>query len=164
MQFHAPESPCHNRSSISEASLFSIGSRRRGGTRIRRLGQRDRVLFTNLLPMNPEIRPNTIHANIDIICSPYAARFGVFRPGLDLSCAFRELVSLMRQWFEATLSKLSRKSETTVAIRYALSRWDALLRYTDDGHIEIDNNAAERSLRGVALGRNYAQSAIMRSW
>ena len=43
-----------------------------------------------------------------------------------------------------------------MAIRYALSRWDALMRYIDDGHIEIDNNAAERSLRGVALGRkNY---------
>jgi hypothetical protein len=39
--------------------------------------------------------------------------------------------------------------------------WDALTRYIKDGHIEIDNNAAERSLRGVALGRNYAQSAIM---
>jgi hypothetical protein len=50
-----------------------------------------------------------------------------------------------------------------VAIRYALSRWDALLRYIEDGHIEIDNNAAERSLRGVALGRNYAQFPIMRS-
>jgi transposase len=68
----------------------------------------------------------------------------------------RPLVDSMRQWFEATLSKLSRKSETTVAIRYALSRWDALTRYIEDGHIEIDNNAAERSLRGVALGRkNY---------
>ena len=66
------------------------------------------------------------------------------------------LVESMRQWFETTLSKLSRKSETTVAIRYALSRWDALTRYIEDGHIEIDNNAAERSLRGVALGRkNY---------
>ncbi len=53
-------------------------------------------------------------------------------------------------------SKLSRKSDTTAAIRYALSRWDALLRYSNDGHIEIDNNAAERALRAVALGRkNY---------
>jgi Transposase IS66 family/IS66 C-terminal element len=60
------------------------------------------------------------------------------------------------RWFEATLSKLSRKSETTAAIRYALPRWDALTRYMEDGHIEIYNNAAERSLRGVALGRkNY---------
>jgi transposase len=68
----------------------------------------------------------------------------------------KPLVDSLRQWFEATLSKLSRKSETTVAIRYALSRWDALTHYIEDGHIEIDNNAAERSLRGVALGRkNY---------
>ena len=68
----------------------------------------------------------------------------------------KPLLESLRQWFEATLSKLSRKSETTVAIRYALSRWDALLRYIEDGRIEIDNNAAERSLRGVALGRkNY---------
>jgi Transposase IS66 family/Transposase domain (DUF772) len=68
----------------------------------------------------------------------------------------KPLTESMRQWFEATLSMLSRKSETTVAIRYALSRWDALTRYIEDGHIEIDNNAAERSLRSVALGRkNY---------
>ena len=68
----------------------------------------------------------------------------------------KPLVDSLRQWFEATLSKLSRKSETTMAIRYSLSRWDALTRYLEDGHIEIDNNAAERSLRGVALGRkNY---------
>jgi transposase len=42
------------------------------------------------------------------------------------------------------------------AIRYALTRWAALTRYRDDGCIEIDNNAAERALRAVALGRkNY---------
>ena len=47
-------------------------------------------------------------------------------------------------------------STTTAAIRYALSRGDGLTCYLEDGHIEIDNNAAERSLRGVALGRkNY---------
>lgn len=68
----------------------------------------------------------------------------------------KPLLDSLRQWFETTLSKLSRKSETTAAIRYALSRWDALLRFVDDGRIEMDNNAAERSLRGVALGRkNY---------
>jgi transposase len=68
----------------------------------------------------------------------------------------KPLLDSLRQWFEAMLGKLSRKSETTAAIRYALSRWDALARYIEDGHIEIDNNAAERSLRGVALGRkNY---------
>ena len=45
------------------------------------------------------------------------------------------------------------KSETAGAIRYALSRWRALTRYTEDGLLEIDNSAAERALRAVALGR-----------
>ena len=50
----------------------------------------------------------------------------------------------------------SRKSDTTAAIRYALGLWEALTRYCDDGRLEIDNNAAERALRAVALGRkNY---------
>jgi transposase len=68
----------------------------------------------------------------------------------------KPLLDSLRAWFETTLSKLSRKSDTTAAIRYAHSRWDALTRFVDDGRIEMDNNAAERSLRGVALGRkNY---------
>ena len=68
----------------------------------------------------------------------------------------RPLLDSLKQWLEETLGKLSRKSDTAMAVRYALSRWDALLRYVDDGRIEIDNNAAERSLRTVALGRkNY---------
>ena len=42
------------------------------------------------------------------------------------------------------------------AIGYTLKLWPALIRYRDDGRIEIDNNAAERALRAVALGRkNY---------
>jgi len=57
---------------------------------------------------------------------------------------------------EATLAKVSTKSALASAIRYALTRWTALTRYRYDGHIEIDNNAAERALRAVALGRkNY---------
>ena len=68
----------------------------------------------------------------------------------------RPLLDSLKQWLEETLGKLSRKSDTAMAVRYALSRWDALLRYVDGGHIEIDNNAAERALRTVALGRkNY---------
>jgi transposase len=68
----------------------------------------------------------------------------------------RPLLESMKKWFEETIGKLSRKSDTTKAIRYALVRWDALTRYCDDGHLEIDNNAAERALRAVVLGRkNY---------
>src|ERR1700758_561726 len=59
-------------------------------------------------------------------------------------------------WLQSTLAVVSRKSEIAAAIRYALGRWRALLRYSEDGTIEIDNNAAERALRAVALGRkNY---------
>ena len=59
----------------------------------------------------------------------------------------------LHAWLHATVTTLSKKSELAVAIRYALSRWTALTRYRDDGRLEIDNNAAERALRAVALGR-----------
>ena len=58
-----------------------------------------------------------------------------------------------RRWFQTTTSKLSRKSPLAIAIRYAPTHWAALTRYRDDGRLEIDNNAAERALRAVALGR-----------
>ena len=59
-------------------------------------------------------------------------------------------------WLQAIRVRLSTKSDTTAAIAYALNRWPALTRYCDDGNLEIDNSAAERALRGVALGRrNY---------
>ena len=62
----------------------------------------------------------------------------------------------MHQWLQATSVKVSRKSAVAVAIHYALSRWEALVRFCEDGRLEIDNNAAERALRAVAIGRkNY---------
>jgi transposase len=65
----------------------------------------------------------------------------------------RPLLDQLRNWMEKALRTLSSKSETAGAIRYALSRWRALIRYTEDGILEIDNSAAERALRAVALGR-----------
>lgn len=59
----------------------------------------------------------------------------------------------LHDWLHDTLRSLSRKSALAGAIRYALGRWTALTRYVDDGRIEMDNNAAERALRVVALGR-----------
>ena len=51
---------------------------------------------------------------------------------------------------------ISGRSELAKAIRYARSRWTALTRYLDDGMLEISNNAAERAIRPLALGRkNY---------
>jgi transposase len=65
----------------------------------------------------------------------------------------RPLLDELRKWMEKALRSFSSKSETAGAIRYALSRWRALTRYTEDGLLEIDNSAAERALRAVALGR-----------
>jgi len=68
----------------------------------------------------------------------------------------RPLLEAMHLWLKTTMSKLSRKSELAKAIFYALERWSALARFVEDGRIEMDNNAAERALRAVAVGRkNY---------
>lgn len=63
-----------------------------------------------------------------------------------------ELAVLMDQ----TLAKISGKSSLAQAIRYARSRWEALCRFAPDGRLEMTNNAAERAIRPLALGRkNY---------
>ena len=68
----------------------------------------------------------------------------------------RPLLEAMQTWLKATMSKLSRKSELAKAIHYALERWMALRVFVNDGRVEMDNNAAERALRTVAIGRkNY---------
>ena len=62
----------------------------------------------------------------------------------------------LHEWLRETLHQVPRKSALARAIGYALNLWPALIRYRDDGRVEIDNNAAERALRAVALGRkNY---------
>ncbi|MCP5084842.1 MAG: IS66 family transposase [Alphaproteobacteria bacterium] len=59
-------------------------------------------------------------------------------------------------WLQAQLPKLSGKSPLAAAIRYALTRLPRLSPYLINGHLEIDNNAAERAIRPIALGRkNY---------
>jgi hypothetical protein len=59
----------------------------------------------------------------------------------------------LHQWLVAMLTKVSVRSEIASAINYSLKRWPALTLYCDDGLIEIDNNAAERALRGPVLSR-----------
>ena len=68
----------------------------------------------------------------------------------------KPLVEAMHRYLSEQQERISRKSVTADAIGYVMNHWVALTRYLDDGRIEIDNNAAERSLRGIALGRkNY---------
>ena len=63
------------------------------------------------------------------------------------------LLAHIKLRFEETLGKVSRKLALAGAIRYSLSRWDALTRYTTDGRLDICNNAAERAIRPLAIGR-----------
>ena len=68
----------------------------------------------------------------------------------------KSMLEDLHRWMEKMLRSLSAKSDTAGAIRYALSHWRALTRYVDNGLLEIDNSAAERALRAVAIGRkNY---------
>jgi transposase len=63
------------------------------------------------------------------------------------------LVDDLAGFLDATLPRLSSKSELASAIRYARSRWEVLTRYLADGRLELSNNAAERAIRPLALGR-----------
>jgi hypothetical protein len=80
-------------------------------------------------------------------CSPAGERKAV-RQGQALP-----LLEQLQRWLTSTLAAVSAKSEIASAINYSLKRWNALTRYADDGTIEIDNNAAERALRGPVLSR-----------
>lgn len=93
-------------------------------------------------------RIGALYASEDEICGKPAD----LRRSIRQSRA-RPLLDQLRTWMEKALRTLSSKSETAGAIRYALSRGRALTRYSEDGMLEIDNSAAERALRAVALGR-----------
>ncbi len=57
---------------------------------------------------------------------------------------------------KAKLALISQKTKLATAIRYALSRWNGLTRFLDDGQVEIDSNVVERSIRPIALNRKNA--------
>jgi hypothetical protein len=63
------------------------------------------------------------------------------------------LVSDLEAWMRTERAKLSRHSDVAKAMDYMLKRWPAFSRFLEDGRICLTNNAAERALRGIALGR-----------
>jgi transposase len=63
------------------------------------------------------------------------------------------LVGDLEAWMRVERAKLSRHSDVARAFDYMLKRWTAFTRFLDDGRICLTNNAAERALRGIALGR-----------
>ena len=65
----------------------------------------------------------------------------------------KPLVGDLEAWMRAERARLSRHAEVAKAMDYMLKRWPAFTRFLDDGRICLSNNAAERALRGIALGR-----------
>lgn len=65
----------------------------------------------------------------------------------------RHLIVELETWLREQRTKLSKDNDTTMAINYCLSRWDAFGHFLDDGRLCMSNNAAERELRAVAVGR-----------
>jgi transposase len=68
----------------------------------------------------------------------------------------RPIVETLQPWLREKLALISQKSKLAEAIRYALSRWEGLTRFIDDGRIEIDSNVVERAIRPIALNRKNA--------
>jgi transposase len=66
------------------------------------------------------------------------------------------LVHAFRSFLDQQLARLSAKADTAEALRYALNHWDGLVRFLDDGRIELDTNIVERSMRPQALTRKNA--------
>jgi transposase len=65
----------------------------------------------------------------------------------------KPLVNELEAWLRIQHARVSRKSEIGKAIAYALNHWMALTRFLEDGRICLSNNAAERALRSIAVGR-----------
>ncbi|MGH7106120.1 MAG: IS66 family transposase [Acetobacteraceae bacterium] len=65
-------------------------------------------------------------------------------------------LNALQAWMIETVSQLDKGSKLAEAFNYSLNRWTELCRYTEDGRLEIDNSIAERSIRGMGIGRrNY---------
>jgi hypothetical protein len=68
----------------------------------------------------------------------------------------KPLVEALKTWVEAGLARLAGGATVAQALRYGLKHWQGLVRFLDDGRIEIDSNTVERSMRPIALNRKNA--------
>ena len=95
------------------------------------------------------------------IASLYQIETEIRGHGADERRAVRQQKSLpilqdFEPWLRAKLTLISQKTKLAEAIRYALSRWEGLCRFVDDGRIEINSNVVERTIRPIALNRKNA--------
>ncbi len=97
-------------------------------------------------------------AALEKIGALFAIERGISGQGAETRRAVRHaqskpLLDDLKAYFETSLERISRKSDLAKAIQYSLNRWEALCRFADDGRLEMTNNAAERAIRPLTLGR-----------
>jgi transposase len=68
----------------------------------------------------------------------------------------KPVVEALKPWLEESLAKVSKGSKLGEGLAYGLNHWEGLVRFLDDGRIEIDSNTVERSIRGPVLTRKNA--------
>ena len=68
------------------------------------------------------------------------------------------MLDALEPWLQTKLGLISQKTKLAEAIRYALTRWEGLTRFIDDGRIEIDCNVVERSIRPIAMADSFCTS------
>lgn len=98
---------------------------------------------------------------LERIAKLYVIESGIRGRNADERRAVRQenskpIIDDLQSWLRAKLELISQKTKLAEAIRYALSRWEGLTRFIDDGRIEVDSNVVERSIRPIALNRKNA--------
>lgn len=95
---------------------------------------------------------------LDRIGALYDIERGISGQPPEIRLAARQMqskpkVDAFRHWAEAQLTRIPGKGDLAAAFRYGLSRWSSLCLFLEDGRVAIDNNAAERALRPIGVGR-----------
>ena len=98
------------------------------------------------------------HEALERIAALYAIESRIHGRSAEERRAVRQaetkpLVEKLRAWLKIRLAAVSEKSTIAEAIRYGFHHWDGLVRFLDDGRIEMDTNSVERAMRPIALNR-----------
>ncbi len=114
--------------------------------------------FFEIAEASPKGLRTSAHEALDWIGRLYAIETEIREEPPDSKALIRQdkarpVLTEFRAWLDGSLRSLLPKSPTAGAIGYALGNWAALNRYTDSGILDIDNNACERAMRPVAIGR-----------
>ena len=101
---------------------------------------------------------------LERIAAIYAIEKTICGHGADARRAVRQerskpLVLALKAWLEHQLVRVSAKATIAEDIRYALHHWDGLTRFLDDGRIELDTNAVERSIRPLVMTDSFCTSS-----